>query len=46
MKSMKWNLDIGLLYSIALLGSINLLDFLRRPACFGCGFPRGAPFAL
>jgi hypothetical protein len=40
------NLIISLAWSIGLLVIVNWIDFLRRPACFDCGFPRGVPFTL
>lgn len=39
-------LVISLAWSFGLFAIVNGIDFLRRPVCFDCGFPRGVPFTL
>ena len=35
-----------LAWSVGLFAVVNWIDFVRRPACFDCGYPRGVPFTL
>jgi len=46
MKPSRWSLAIGLAWSVAVFAVTNFLTFARRPACYECSFPRGAPFTL
>jgi len=40
------SLSVGLAWSFGVFAIINGLDFVRRPACHDCGFPRGVPFTI
>jgi hypothetical protein len=46
MRSWFWSLSVGLVWSFAIFGISNYLNFIRRQACFDCAFPRGVPFTM
>ncbi len=46
MKSVKRNISIGLISSLAISLVSNCVSLFRRATCFDCSFPRGVPFTL